>query len=70
MLTQFWLEHQKGKEYLEDLGVDALLLTWIIRKDVKGMFIGFVWLRIGAGSDSCEHYNETSGNTIGMMFRD
>jgi len=37
--TRFWLENLKGRDHLEDLGVDGrIILGWILRK--KG---GTLW---------------------------
>jgi hypothetical protein len=36
------------KRSLEDLGVDGkIILEWILKKWVRRMWTGFIWLRIG-----------------------
>jgi len=33
MCTKFWLEDMKGRDHLEDLGIDGMItLEWILRK--------------------------------------
>jgi hypothetical protein len=41
MCTEFWWESLKGRDHLEDLGI------CILGKYGLGMWIGFIWLRIG-----------------------
>jgi hypothetical protein len=48
--TKFWLVSLKGRDHLEHLGVDGrILLNWILEKQDLGVWIGFIWLRTGAG---------------------
>jgi hypothetical protein len=45
--TIFWLGSLKGGDHWEDLGVDGrITLRWIFGKGL-GMWMGFIWLRIG-----------------------
>jgi hypothetical protein len=38
----------KGGDHWEDLGIDGMItIRWILRKSGLGMWIGFIWLRIG-----------------------
>jgi len=47
MNTVFWLESQKGRGHLEDLGVDVkVILEWILRKNRK-LWTVFIWLKLG-----------------------
>jgi hypothetical protein len=43
--TKVWLENLKARAHLEDLGVDETLLSWILRRYVGRVWIGFMWLR-------------------------
>jgi hypothetical protein len=48
MLTKFWLESLKGRDHSEDLDVDgSIILKCILRKECLGVWIEFIWLRIG-----------------------
>jgi hypothetical protein len=48
MLTKFSSGNLKGRDHLEDLGVDVkLILKSILRKYSGKMWTGFIWLRIG-----------------------
>jgi hypothetical protein len=45
--TGFWWESLKGKNHLEDQGVDGRMGShWILRRLVGGEWSGFTWLRI------------------------
>jgi hypothetical protein len=45
------LENLKGRDHSEDLSVDGrIILKWICGKNSLGMWIEFIWLRIGTGS--------------------
>jgi hypothetical protein len=47
MYTKRWSENLKGRDHLEDLGVDGkIILEWILQKYVGGLY-GFIWLRFG-----------------------
>jgi hypothetical protein len=48
MRTKFWFESLNGRDQLEDIHVDGrIILKWILGKYIMGMWIGFIWLRIG-----------------------
>jgi hypothetical protein len=48
--TRFWWESPKGRDHLEDQGVDGKMGSeWILGRLVWGMWIGFDWLRTGTG---------------------
>jgi len=43
------LEDLKGRNHVEDLGVDGkVMLGWILRTQSEEVWTGFIWLRIGA----------------------
>jgi hypothetical protein len=42
------LENLKGRNQLEDLGVDGMIiLEWILGTNDGKLWTGFIWLRIG-----------------------
>jgi hypothetical protein len=44
------LESLKGRDKLEDTGIDGrIILKCILRKNDLGVWIGFIWRRIGIG---------------------
>jgi hypothetical protein len=48
--TRFWWESPKERDNLEDQGVGGKMGSeWILGKLAWGVWIGFDWLRIGAG---------------------
>jgi len=47
MHTIFWSENLKGRDHLEDLGVDGKILEWILEKKGGKVLIGCIWLRRG-----------------------
>jgi hypothetical protein len=50
MHTKFWLGNLRGRDYLEELGIDRrMILKWILGKWGCWVWIGFIWLRIGTG---------------------
>jgi hypothetical protein len=40
-------ENLKGRDHLEDLGIDGRILEWILGKQGGKVWNGFIWLRIG-----------------------
>jgi len=47
--TKFWLEIFKGREHLEDLGIDGkIILEWILDKFGGKVWTEFIWFRIGS----------------------
>ena len=47
---EFWWGNLRGKDHLEDRGVDGrIILRWIFRKCGVGAWTGLIWLRIGTG---------------------
>jgi len=48
--TGFWWGNLKEKDHLADPGIDGrIILRWIFRKWVLGVWTGSSWLRIGTG---------------------
>jgi hypothetical protein len=48
--TGFWWGNLRERNHLEDPGTDGrIILRWIFRKWVMGLWIGLSWLRIGTG---------------------
>jgi len=42
------VENLKGRDHLEDLGIDERIITeWILGKQGKKLWTGFIWLKIG-----------------------
>jgi hypothetical protein len=63
MFIKFCLTSLKGMHHSEDLGVDGrIILKCILRQQVLGVQIGFIWLKIVTGGGSCEHGNEHSSS--------
>jgi hypothetical protein len=45
---KFWLENLKGRDHLQDLGVDEnIILERILGKWGGKVCTGFIWLRLG-----------------------
>jgi hypothetical protein len=48
MCTKFLLESLKGRDHLEDTGVDGRrILKWISRKWGFKVWLGFIWFKTG-----------------------
>jgi hypothetical protein len=48
MHTKFCLESLRGRDQLEDLGIDEkIILKFILGKQGWRMWIGFTWLTVG-----------------------
>jgi hypothetical protein len=46
----FFLESLKGRNHVEDLGVDGRIVkNWILGKLVLRVWVGLIWLRMGTG---------------------
>jgi hypothetical protein len=62
MHTIFWFQNVRGKDHLEDLGVDGRITEERIFKNQFGkVWTGCMWLRIWTN----EHGNETLGSIKG-----
>jgi hypothetical protein len=47
---KFWSENLKGRDLSEDLGEDGrITLEWVLGKQCRKVWNGFIWLRIGTG---------------------
>jgi hypothetical protein len=46
--TGFCWGDQRGRGHLEDVGIDRIILKWILRKSVEVAWTGIIWLRIDA----------------------
>jgi hypothetical protein len=47
MHTKFWLGNLKGRDYVEDLGIDGNIQEWILGEEDGKVWTGCVWLRTG-----------------------
>jgi hypothetical protein len=55
------LESLKGSYYLEDIGVDGMIILKLILNKHSGVaWAGFVWLRIATSDAPREHDSEPS----------
>jgi hypothetical protein len=60
--TKFWSENLKGKDLVDDFGLDRTLMIHLIIKLWGGrVWTGAIWLRLRASGGYCEHDNEPSG---------
>jgi hypothetical protein len=56
MLTVFWLENLKGRDDLEDKGIDGkIILDWIFGRKDGRLWTGFIWLSIVGSSEHGFH---------------
>jgi hypothetical protein len=46
MNTIFGLENLKGRDHLEDQGIDSRILEWILGKLGRILWTGLIWLKI------------------------
>jgi hypothetical protein len=45
--TKLLFENLKGRDNLEDLGIDGrILLEWILGKWNRKVLVGFIWMRL------------------------
>jgi hypothetical protein len=49
MRTKFWFESLRGRDHSEDQGVDGDNIKIDLKEIEFGMWIGFVWIRLGTG---------------------
>jgi len=51
MHTEFWLETLKGRDHLEDIGVDGtIILEWILEKYGAKVWTGYIWISVGTSA--------------------
>jgi hypothetical protein len=50
----------EGKRPLESLDVDGKIILKLVLEKSNGMWIGFIWLRIGPVMSPCENRNKSS----------
>jgi hypothetical protein len=51
MYTKLSLENLKGRDHLEDLDINRMIiLEWISNKHIGRVWIGFIWLRRGTSA--------------------
>jgi hypothetical protein len=50
MYKEFYLRILKERNHLEDLGIDGMIIKWLLKKQVHRVWIRFVWLRIRSSS--------------------
>jgi hypothetical protein len=54
--TGFWWENISERDNLEDVSVDRIMiLIYAVKKEDRGVLIGFFWLRIGTSGCTCEN---------------
>jgi hypothetical protein len=47
MCARFWSQKLKGRDHMEDQGVDGrIMLEWVLGKYDWMLWTGFIWLRI------------------------
>jgi hypothetical protein len=46
MHMKFWCRNRKGRDHLEDIGVDRIILEWILKKLGGIVWSRFTWLRV------------------------
>jgi hypothetical protein len=68
MRTKCRLESLRGRDHSEDLGVDRIILKWILGNRIGGC--GLDSLGLGPMADYCKHGNEPSGSIKGGEFLD
>jgi hypothetical protein len=60
--TGFLLGDLRGKDHLEDLGVDRrIIIKWLRNTWNRVVRIGLIWIKIGMVAGCCECGNKTSG---------
>jgi hypothetical protein len=59
MSIKCWSKYLKGRDHLEDLGIEGrIILKWILKKYDVNVWTGFSWFRIGSVAGCCEHNNK------------
>jgi hypothetical protein len=61
VLTWFWWENMRERDYLEYVGVDGRIVLKGIVKKQGGAWTGLMWLRTGTVCGSCNRANDSSG---------
>jgi hypothetical protein len=69
LYTIFWEETLKGRDHVQDLGVDVrIILEWVLWKYGGKVWTGRIWFRMRTSGGLCERGDEQSGSIKGGKF--